>query len=136
MNDLTRARLAILADADRPAVARRSAARDLHGDGSLDDDSKTLLVHLLNEDSGLLASAVFELLQSVDHWIVVGVHHGLLVRCQSSVSEQMPHDDGLADADLGEVVDLEDVCLLVPRLAAPSPWLRERWRERQANLRR
>ena len=88
----------------------------------LDDDDKDALVQVLNEPDPSLCAAVFEL-RTVDSWIVVGVAQGLVVRCRSGVHEQMPHEDGLEDVDLGAIVDLEDIGLLVPRLAAPSPWL-------------
>lgn len=87
------------------------------------DDDKDRLVQLLNEPEAAVAQLAYNLLAQSDLWVVVGVAHGLLVRCRSSAGEQMAHRDGLADADLGEVVDLEDIGTLCDRLAAPTPWL-------------
>ena len=94
------------------------------------DDDKDRLVQLLNEPDAAVAELAYNLLAQSDNWVVVGVAHGLLVRCRSSAGEQMAHRDGLADADLGEVVDLEDIGSLCDRLAAPSRWLQELRHER------
>ena len=81
------------------------------------------LVLVLNEPHPALCALVFAVLGEIDPWTVLGVSHGILVRCRRAPHEQMPHDAGLYDADLGDVVDLEDVARLIPRLAAPSQWL-------------
>lgn len=118
--------LAQFCDPDVPLRDRRDAGMLLFYAGTVfDDGDKDVLVQLLNEPEPAVAELAYNLLAQSDNWVVVGVAHGMLVRCRSSAGEQMAHRDGLADADLGEVVDLEDIGALCDRLAAPSVWLQE-----------
>jgi len=124
-------------DPDVPLRDRHDAGMLLFYAGTVfDDDDKDRLVQLLNEPHAAVAELAWNLLAQSDNWVVVGVAHGLLVRCRSSAGEQMAHRDGLADADLGEVVDLEDIGTLSDRLAAPSTWLQELRHKRITPMRR